>query len=159
MSETPREALLERMAKGMYEAVPAAKTWEGADDEVKARFRRHAEAALEAASWGQAIERLPFRIQTPREGLLTIVAELNGGNAEAPARVLGRIREHAAEGLTGHEDYRTSDALADRLAQAHAVLKKVDREGFPDDCELEGEVAEALSLPPDLESMIERRMH
>jgi hypothetical protein len=155
MPETPREALIERMAIAMCSI--GRVEWDVQEDHRKDHFRKQAEAALEATDFGQAVERLPFVIQTPREGLLTILAELNGGMTEPPANVMQRIREHAAEGLTGREDYRTTDALADRLAEATKLLSEV-REGT-ELAVLSGDIDQALSFPPDLEMMIERRMH
>lgn len=55
-------------------------------------------------------------------------------------------------------NFELTDLLADRLAEAHKVLREWDREGSADNTDLESRTAEALTLPPDLESMVERRI-
>jgi hypothetical protein len=75
---------------------------------------------------------------------------------------LERIETIAKAGLdrTSPPNFELTDQLADRLAEAHEVLRKlVDMapEG-PEERDLVDSAAEALALPPDLEAMVERRI-
>lgn len=103
---------------------------------------------------------MSIRAQTPREALLEIrrmVATLD------PARVvsLHGIDEVAMDGLSssGVANFILADQLADRLAEAHKLLRDLlaHNEMGPW-VEISGEIREALALPPDLEAMVERRI-
>lgn len=103
---------------------------------------------------------LDFHPQTAREALFEIRLRI----AEMPSRediiTPGELDAIAALGLERREpfNFELGDEVGDRLAEAHRVLRRVDKEGFPDNTDLEGEVAEALVLPPQLEAIVERRI-
>lgn len=105
---------------------------------------------------------MSFRPLTAREALLAVRAELNDFEDASRWSRLGRIEDIVKAGLDreGIENFELTDQLADRLAEAHAVLRiVVDRapEG-QEDRDLHDRAAEALALPPDLEAMVERRI-
>lgn len=50
------------------------------------------------------------------------------------------------------------DQLADRLAEAHAELRRIKRDGFPNGPRDARHIDGILALPPDLEAMVERRI-
>jgi hypothetical protein len=97
---------------------------------------------------------------TAREALLAIRMKV----AEFPVSsdFLSHIDHIAAEGLGRRAmgDFTLTDQLADRLAEAHEVLQKLvdTAPESPEQRDLVGSAAEALSLPPDLEAMVERRI-
>lgn len=98
----------------------------------------------------------PLRPQTAREALL----ELRGwarrqGAARNGCEYVAAIAD-AGLAQTGIANYEWSDQLADRLAEAHKLLREI-REGT-EMATLSGEIDQALALPPDLESMVERRI-
>lgn len=104
-------------------------------------------------------------VLTAREALFAIrlaVQDVNqgAGNAREIMRAgLDEVSQLAVEGLrhTGMVNFELSDQLADRLAEAHKVLREL-REGGGDVADLSGEIDEALALPPDLEAMVDRRL-
>lgn len=89
---------------------------------------------------------------TAREALLEIRRRL----ASQPVPALMEIDSLALAGLDrgGMENFELSDQLADRLAEAHKLLREFS--GGADDAfdQIEG----VLALPPDLETMVERRI-
>lgn len=89
---------------------------------------------------------------TAREALLEIRRRL----ASSPVPALAEVDEIAVAGLNGSgaDNFELTDQLADRLAEAHRLLRQLDRDGKIE----HGEVLEALALPPDLEAMVERRI-
>lgn len=100
-----------------------------------------------------------FRPQTAREALL----ELRGwaarqGEARNGCEYVAAIAE-AGLAQNGLANYELTDQLADRLAEAHKVLLRIQGGlvGSQVDEVLE-EIGKALSLPPDLEAMVERRI-
>lgn len=108
---------------------------------------------------------------TAREALLEIkhrAARAQGieRDRERASAVFGAIEQTAKAGLdrSGMENFELSDQLADRLAEAHKVLRELvnepDHNGErPDLSEQQADRArEALTLPPDLEAMVERRI-
>lgn len=87
-----------------------------------------------------------------------VLWELNGNPRHGIGSELRqRIVDAAVGGLIGFEDFRTTDALASRLAEAHTILKEVDEMGLPDTPDLASKIREALALPPDLEAAVELR--
>lgn len=106
-----------------------------------------------------------FRPKTAREALLELrrmgssVAGFNGNNHR-------RFCELVEDGLDcdGIENYELADQLADRLAEAHGILRGIrdahdsarpERSMVSES--LATKVGEALALPPDLEAMVDRR--
>lgn len=83
--------------------------------------------------------------KTPREALMMIRHAV--ADPTSPVSLL------AEEGLKGNVDFNDIDRIGDALAQAHKVLRAVKkgRAHLMD-------VNAALSLPPDLEMMVERRI-
>jgi hypothetical protein len=98
--------------------------------------------------------------QTAREALLEI--RRLAATITKPVSTAA-FEEVAREGLARTEpiNFELTDQLADRLAEAHKALVLVKEHLYgklPDgDNEIEGIISEALSLPPDLETMVERR--
>jgi hypothetical protein len=99
-----------------------------------------------------------------REALLAVRFDIAGLHVDSDLdAAIEKIDRQAADGLGllgARPDFELTDQLADRLAEAHEVLRKlVDMapEG-PEERDLVGSAAEALALPPDLEAMIERRI-
>lgn len=103
---------------------------------------------------------------TAREALLQIRLEV--AQAVIDSEICGRIDHICRQGLnlSGMSNFELTDQLADRLAEAHNLLKGVV-EGFeegaakgndPFSPEFKAKFYEALALPPDLEAMIERRI-
>lgn len=100
-----------------------------------------------------------LEVKTPREALLAIRAEIRGVHTETDANELALITDRLAEeGLlpTRVDTYEYTDQLAERLAEAHRLLREV-REGR-DVTSASGEIDEALALPPDIEAAVELRM-
>lgn len=98
--------------------------------------------------------------QTAREALLEIRRVAAGVHVDLDVSLLGeQVDRVALEGLRRTEpiNFELSDQLADRLAEAHRVLREL-RDGGADIARLSGEIDEALSLPPDLETIVERRI-
>jgi hypothetical protein len=94
---------------------------------------------------------------TAREALLEIRRFLASGDLTANAN--GSALDQIAKGglsRTAPPNFELSDQLADRLAEAHKILREL-REGG-DVAKLSGEIDGALALPPDLEAMVERRL-
>jgi C4-dicarboxylate-specific signal transduction histidine kinase len=102
----------------------------------------------------EPVKEEPLRPWTPREALLMIRARI-AATVESSS-LLMEIDELLNEGLATSANFELSDTLADRLAEAHEVLRVFAsrRNGERED----RRVAEALALPPDLEAMIERRI-
>lgn len=99
---------------------------------------------------------------TAREALLLIrwkIAQADLNSAGQHAIVLDQIAE---QGLSRTEpvNFELSDQLADRLAEAHNVLRAIRDliEGDPSCERTLGEINGVLALPPDLEAMVERRI-
>jgi len=84
-----------------------------------------------------------FYPTTPREALLAVLIALREVPMRPPALVFRDIENWADKGLRGNESFLLTDALADRLAEAHGLIKQIGHE--------------PPSLPPDLEAMVERR--
>jgi hypothetical protein len=112
-------------------------------------------------------EEKKFVPQTAREALLEIkrIAQTDPD----PTHRVSWIDVVADQGLTRTEPYNfeLGDHLADRLAEAHRLLvgilgqdeiggMVVHQNGQV--VTLAGAIREVLSLPPDLETMVERRM-
>lgn len=104
-----------------------------------------------------AAMKLYFRPVTAREALLEIrrIAETGPDSIET-----GMIGEVAQAGLdqTGMGNFELTDRLADYFGAAIEVLRRVDKEGFSDNADLEDRVTVAMALPPDIEEMVERRV-
>lgn len=98
--------------------------------------------------------------QTAREALLEIRRIVK--NAE-PSHLASWIDVVAEEGLIRQApfDFELSDHLADRLAEAHQLLKDLLEvaTSHTNDAEFIAKIPAVLSLPPDLEETVERRMH
>lgn len=106
-----------------------------------------------------------FNPLTAREALLAIQCARAEIHADSdPFEIANQIRllVDAGLGQMGPINFELSDQLADRLAEAHRALKIALEHLYgklPDgDNEIEGIINEALALPPDLETMVERRM-
>ncbi|MGH2940333.1 MAG: hypothetical protein ACRDPE_19680, partial [Solirubrobacterales bacterium] len=101
-----------------------------------------------------------FVPQTAREALLE-VKRLTLLDPE-PSRYVSWIDVVADQGLTRTEPYNfeLSDQLADRLAEAHRLLQELldVATSHTNDAEIIAKIPGVLSLPPDLEAMVERRM-
>jgi hypothetical protein len=107
-----------------------------------------------------------IEIRTPREALMAIRCECRGIHADSDATEVGAaINRLAEDGLvSGRPDtFEYTDRLTDRLAEAHRVLGMVKEYLYgklPDgDREIEGEINQALALPPDIEASIGLRKH
>lgn len=98
-------------------------------------------------------------ILTAREALFEIRRIAPKGAEFQELAIFDRIEEIAQQGLnrTQTANFELSDQLADRLAEAHGILREWDKEGSPDNVDLESRTSEALALPPDIEAMVERR--
>lgn len=99
--------------------------------------------------------------QTAREALFEIRRLSAGVHVDTDASELAcEIDCVALEGLqrAAPVNFELTDQLTDRLAEAHTVLREVDREGWADNTDLENRVSETLVLPTDLETMVERRI-
>lgn len=113
----------------------------------------------------------PIHAYTPREGLLMVLEIVNGvQNGGMSVELRDRIKEAATAGLTGREDFLTTDRLAERLADAHHVCMLLANPGItldlaaaglgPEDIEeIDRLIPGVVNLPPDLEPMIERHEH
>lgn len=110
---------------------------------------------------------MELRPNTAREALLQVRLELSQPIIDSEMRT--RIDRICQLGLDqpGLWNFELVDLVADRLAQAHHLLREI-RELIKDDIVesnplternpmLDVEIDTALALPPDLESMIERR--
>lgn len=97
-----------------------------------------------------------FRARSPREALLEI--RRLAATIETPVSYAA-IDEVALDGLSarGMENFELSDQLADRLAEAHGILRDLRRDGDTASIPV-GRLEEALALPPDIEAMIDRRI-
>jgi hypothetical protein len=96
-----------------------------------------------------------FRPLTAREALLAIRARRTLGVDPELERLI-------SEGLdrSGIENFELTDLLADRLAEAHKVLRETRTEIVNSRTSRSSvnRIDEALALPPDLEAMVERRL-
>lgn len=109
---------------------------------------------------------MSLRPQTAREALLEI-RRLAATIAPSQLVSFEAFDEVAREGLerSGPVNFELSDQLADRLAEAHSLLGEMRNSvtfqsiepGSPAESLFE-RMNRALSLPPDLESMVERRI-
>lgn len=105
----------------------------------------------------------PLRVFTAREALLEIRRRILLVQKRVSCEDLEDV---AKEGLdcSAPENYETIDRLADRLAEAHEVLREVAphsverRIAKGDLDQIAAKAGEAIVLPPDLEAMIERRL-
>lgn len=102
-----------------------------------------------------------FEPLTAREALLEIRRQING------YETMAEIDEIAQAGLdrTDPANFELTDHLADRLAEAHKVLRGIVEghdQARPGRSFLTDEFADVLrgvlALPPDLEAMVERRI-
>lgn len=93
-----------------------------------------------------------FTPHTAREALLEIRRLLRMEGVPG-----SRMDVIAEAGLTRREpvNFELSDQLADRLAEAHKLLRKVLETEM---ASMGGEIDKALALPPDLEAMVDRRI-
>lgn len=97
-----------------------------------------------------------MRVRTAREACLE-VRRLAATIDPAKVVSLDAFDEVAVDGLANNTptNFELTDQLADRLAEAHALLRRVLEGGHVPG----GDLAEALALPPDLEMMmVERRI-
>lgn len=99
---------------------------------------------------------MSFKPMTAREALLEIrrrIARFPGRRFE-----LDGLDEVARLGLdnSATPDFELTDQLADRLAKAIKALREMP--GWEVDEATSNLVAEALTLPPDIEAMVERRI-
>ena len=97
--------------------------------------------------------------RTPREALLMILAELGKPGEETPAPV-GNCVAIAEEGLkpTALETFEENDRLKEYLAHHHVALELVEEHqpgGLPP--EVTTQVRAALTVPPDIEAVIDMR--
>lgn len=103
----------------------------------------------------------PVRLypQTAREALLEIRRRAAEVHVDMDVTDLGcEIDRVALEGLARTEpiNFELSDQLADRLAEAHGLLQRLL--GATREWPVSTEITEALALPPDLETIVERRI-
>lgn len=107
-----------------------------------------------------------IRPRTAREALFEIrrvIAAKSPVASQVADEVIRNLDAMAVDGLAsrGIENFELSDQLADRLAEAHKVLREfqeVGRTGPRDYSAVAEQVAEVLALPPDLEEMVNRRI-
>lgn len=108
----------------------------------------------------------PLEPLTAREALLELRRILSRTLPSDFGLALRHLDNVAKAGLDRSEppNFELTDQLADRLAEAHAVLRDLidngtgvrRKPGWTE--EVERKVAHALILPPDLETMVERRI-
>lgn len=102
--------------------------------------------------------------QTAREALFEIRRHAAEVHVDTdPSDFACEVDRVALEGLDRREpiNFELSDSLADRLAEAHAILRGLRQQNigaFSQGVDLNGKIDEALSLPPDLETVVERRI-
>lgn len=106
---------------------------------------------------------MDLRPLTAREALFLIRLEL--AQPVLDSEFAQRLDRIATQGLdmSAPQNFELSDQLADRLAEAHAVLKRLEGKdvklpSVSEGLDLRGSIAEALALPPDLEAMVDRRL-
>lgn len=140
----------------------------GAADPIPYIAAQAAQRALEGEE--RSGVKLPFDPLTAREALLAIRVE-SASTSGSPSAIIYNIARLAEAGLdrNGIENFELTDQLADRLAEAHGVLQEIRDLVKGDTIEsnpltgrnpmLDVEIDSALALPPDLETMVERRMH
>lgn len=92
---------------------------------------------------------MDFEPLTAREALLAIRARRSFGVDPELERLID-----AGLSRTGMENFELTDQLADRLADAHKLLRDIDIEGD----KWAPLARDILILPPDLETIIERRL-
>lgn len=158
---------VERMAQISHDA-HAARPWSELDEYKKEALRqnaresvRHLEQAWNGEGSDEAELPTPVRLypQTAREALLEIRRIAETGPESIETTMIDGI---ALEGLARTEpiNFELTDYLADHLAKAHGVLNEVRQHLYgklPDgDNAIEQKVLEAMSLPPDLETIVER---
>jgi hypothetical protein len=110
--------------------------------------------------------------QTAREALYEVrrrcelmrgsddIRYLHTSDAEVALTHLRAINAVAKAGLDRTEpiNFELSDQLADRLAEAHQLLSEIRGSDSVAIRGWWGKIDEALSLPPDLETIVERRV-
>lgn len=103
----------------------------------------------------------PFYPQTAREALLEI-RRILGGDKTPTLHDLARVESIASLGLkqTGPGNFEFGDREADALGDAHHVLRAVAalEPDSPLPIEVRNGARSALTLPPDLEAVVERRI-
>jgi hypothetical protein len=104
---------------------------------------------------------MDLRPLTAREALWLIRYEL--AQPILDSETSQRLDRIAAQGLdmSAPQNFELSDQLADRLAEAHGLLARIERVELlspSQGLDLRGEIRGALALPPDLEAMVERRI-
>lgn len=102
--------------------------------------------------------------QTAREALLEMrlrIAMISRFDSDTGAFLQG-LYDVAEAGLScsGMANFELVDQLADRLAEAHKLLRELGEVQLTpeDDSELVARIPMVLSLPPDLDTMVERRI-
>jgi hypothetical protein len=106
-----------------------------------------------------------FRPLTAREALLEIRRVCESVHVDIDSGDLATSIELVAmKGLERNslENFELVDQLADRLGEAHQMLKaiayQVETGGLTGPATAAFDVGAVLSLPPDLEAMVERRL-
>lgn len=101
-------------------------------------------------------ERIKFEFYpfTAREALLEIRRIAETGPSSIETEMIDQVAKVGLD-APGMENYETTDRLADRLAEAHALLGQLRK---PEHESLLGDIDGVLVLPPDLEAMIDRRL-
>jgi len=104
---------------------------------------------------------MDLRPLTAREALWLIRYEI--AQPVLDSETSQRLDRIAAQGLdlSQPQNFELSDQLADRLAEAHGLLARlqhVELRSPSEGLDLRGDIAGALALPPDLEAMVERRI-
>lgn len=172
-----RLLMIEEMAKTLFPLLPGTKDkeWEELTDIQRSKAREAAEKALNARD-GLA----PYWIddwmgpQTAREALLMILDEVpqpEAGDYLIKRASMTMIREIAQQGLQRKMHQGWEDQLADRLAEAHKLLREVAvvfGEHLGDEARadllaeknpmLDVEIDTALAVPPAVQAVIERRI-
>lgn len=108
-----------------------------------------------------------FQPQTAREALFEIRRRFAAGTiCDDMLGLLNDIDRIAELGLARTEpfNFELNDRLGDKLAEAHKLLRRIERQMLHGQGGEKGEpllseaLAEVLSLPPDLEAVVERRI-
>jgi hypothetical protein len=104
---------------------------------------------------------MDLRALTAREALWLIRYEL--AQPILDSETSQRLDRIAAQGLdlSSPQNFELSDQLADRLAEAHGLLARLQHVELPSPAQglnVRSEIAGVLALPPDLEAMVERRL-
>lgn len=105
-----------------------------------------------------------LRPQTAREALFEVRRRAAEVHVDTDASDFAcEVDKVALEGLDRREpiNFELTDELADRLAEAHAILRGLRQQNigaFSQGVDLNGKIDEALALNPGLETMVERRI-